>query len=319
MFVIVSITTIPIRKEMFLRTLPYILKQKYVKKICINLDNNLSKEDYDFYDKLPITDSRIEINKECDPKWRSANKLLPTIKKYPDEVIVTMDDDLSYDEHCVEELVNMYEKHPDCIIAQEINPVVCRNGKLDYINTMDVKLMQKEYGKYLSHSCLFPPHVFDDTDVFDYDKMMKLTNGTHDELWFWEQTTLKGVKVIGLDWTISLFIDSTIQHEKGDYQLTDINKSQERVDEYNKAFNDEYHDKIKKLLDDENTCIEFFVNRDNLLAHAFALPYLKSLYDGYRVRFILGNDLKNSHVWLLQSHLRKVNFTNAKLFKEKLQ
>lgn len=82
--VIVSITTIPKRKEMFLQTLPFILQQKYVKKICINLDNNLTQEDYDFYDKHVATqDSRIEINKTCESKWRSANKLLPTIQKYP--------------------------------------------------------------------------------------------------------------------------------------------------------------------------------------------------------------------------------------------
>lgn len=313
MFVIVSMTTIPKRKEDLLKTLPYILKQKFVKKICINLDNNLSKEDYDFYDKLIITDSRIEINKECDPKWRSANKLLPTIKKYPDEVIVTMDDDLSYDEDCVKELVEMYEKHPDCIISHEINPVICRNGKLEYLNAMDIKLMQKEYGKYFSHSCLFPPHVFDGTDVFDYDKMMKLTGGTHDELWFWEQSTLKGVKVICLDLTISMSIDSVIQHKEDDYQLTNINKFQNKVNEYNRLFNEEYSDKIKKLLNDKNTFVEFLVDRKNLLGHVYALPYLRDLYSGYQIVFTFSRDLKKSHIWLFQNFLQRVNFNNVKL------
>lgn len=303
--VIVSITTIPKRKAMFLQTLPYILKQKYVKKICINLDNNLSQEDYDFYDMQVATqDPRIEINKSCDSKWRSANKLLPTIQKYPNDVIVTMDDDLSYDDQCVKELVEMYEKNPECIIAQEINPAIYRNGYLFYVNTIDIKLMQKEYGKYLTHSCLFPPHVFDDTEVFDYDKMMKLTHGTHDELWFWEQTTLKGIKVIGLDWTISLGIDSTIQHSADEYQLTNINASQQNIDDYNKQFNDEYGERIRMILSEPNNFIEFRVNRNNLIAHVSSLPIIKQLYEGYNIVFTVANDMKKSHIWYLESRVR---------------
>ena len=315
--VIISITTIPKRKDMFLTTLPYILHQKYTKKICINLDNNLSKEDYDFYDKLVEKDSRIEINKECDPKWRSANKLLPTIKKYPEDVIVTMDDDLSYDEHCVEELVKVYEKNSDCIICQEINPVITFNNELYYLNTMDVKLMQKEYGKYLTHSCLFPPHTFDNTDVFDYQKMMKLTQGTHDELWFWEQSTLKGIKVIGLDWTMTMAIDSTIQHKEDEYQLTNINKFQDKINEYNNAFNKEYSQQIKDFLNNENTFIEFNINRSNLLAHAYSFPYLKQLYNGYKIKFVLAKDLKKSHLWFLNQFLNNAKFNHVQVEVEK--
>lgn len=310
--VIVSITTIPNRKEMFLQTLPFILQQKYVKKICINLDNNLSQEDYDFYDKQVATqDSRIEINKTCESKWRSANKLLPTIQKYPDDVIVTMDDDLSYDENCVKELVEMYEKNPDCIIAQEINPATYRNGELRYHNTLDIKLMQKEFGKYLTHSCLFPAHSFYGTEVFDFDKMMKLTHGTHDELWFWEQTTLKGIKVIGLDWTISLGVDTTIKHEAEEYQLTNINAIQANIDQYNFEFNMEYGDKIVKLLSDQKNCIEFFVNRNNLVAHVSSLPIIKQLYEGYHIVFHVNETMKKSHIWYLDTRIRGIQLINT--------
>ena len=311
---IISLTTIPKRKDMFLKTLPYILQQKYAEKICINLDNNLSDEDYEFYDKIKDQDSRIEINKECDPKWRSANKLLPTIKKYPNDVIITMDDDLSYDKDCVKELVEMYERFSDCIIAHEINPVVCKDGKLIYIDDMDIKLKQKEYGKYLSHSCLFPPHTFDDTDVFDYDKMMKLTGGTHDELWFWEQSVLKGIKVIGLDLTLTMVIDSEIKHGENEYQLTNINNKPEKVAEYNRLFNEEYHDKIMNLLNNKNTYIEFFVNRSNVLTYMFAMQYLKNLYDGFKLRFYLLDDLKKSHICFLQSYMKRYGINNAEMY-----
>lgn len=314
--VIVSITTIPKRKAMFLQTLPFILQQKYVKKICINLDNNLSQEDYDFYDTQVATqDSRIEINKTCESKWRSANKLLPTIQKYPDDIIVTMDDDLSYDENCVKELVEMYEKNPECIVAQEINPAVYYNGELRYYNTLDVKLMQKEYGKYLTHSCLFPPHVFDNTEVFDFDKMMQLTNGTHDELWFWEQTTLKGIKVIGLDWTISLGIDTIIQHDKEDYTLTNINAQQHNIDKYNFEFNNAYGEQIRQIFNNPANFVEFRVNRSNLLAHVSSIPLLKQFYGGFHKVFTIADDMKKSHVWYLETRLQASGMPNYQIRK----
>lgn len=311
---IISLTTIPKRKDIFLKALPYVLQQKYAEKICINLDNNLSDEDYEFYDKIKEQNSRIEINRDCDPKWRSANKLLPTIKKYPDDIIITMDDDLSYDKDCVKELVEMNRIFPDCIIAHEINPVVCRNGQLIYIDDMDIKLKQKEYGKYLSHSCLFPAHIFDGTDLFDYDKMMKLTGGTHDELWFWEQSVLKGIKAIGLDLTMTMVIDSEIKHDENEYQLTNINNKPEKIAEYNRLFNEEYHDKITDLLNNENTFIEFFVNRSNILTYIFAMPYLKNLYDGFKLRFYLLNNLKKSHIYFLQTYMKRYGINNAEMY-----
>ena len=307
---IISITTIPCRKVMFLQTLPYILKQKYIKKICINLDNNLSEEDYAFYDNLVAKqDSRIEINKNCDPSWRSANKLIPTLLKYPDDIIITMDDDFSYDENNTKEMIETYIRNPECIIAQEINPVVFNNGELRYYNKLDIKLMQKEYGKYLTNCCLFPPHVFDNTEVFDLDKMLRLTNGTHDELWFWEQTVLKGVKVIGLDQTISLTIDSDIIHSDTDYQLSNINAEQSNIDNYNNLFNNEYGEKIKTLFNSPQTFVEFDINRHNLIAHVSSLPTIKNLYDGFKIVFLLEADMKKSQIWYLQTNIKNLNIS----------
>lgn len=310
--IIVSITTIPCRIPYLTKVLPILLNQtlKY-DKLIINLDNNLSTEDYAKYDEFANLDSRIEINKTCESKWRSANKLLPTIQKYPEAVVITMDDDLEYSNTCCEELYNKWLENKDCIICQEINPVVYRNSQLQYINTLDIKLMQKEFGKYLSHSCLFPPHVFDGTDVFDFDKMMKLTNGTHDELWFWEQTTLKGVQVIGLDYTMSMGIDSTIQHN-GDYTLTDINAQQSNIDNYNLKFNSEYHEAIQKAVNSKP--IEFFVTRENLQAHVGSLWQIKQLYDGFpKLVFWVDDFMKKSHIWYLSTRLQMNQFNYSQI------
>ena len=78
-----------------------ILKQSWqgFEKFCINIDDNLSKEDYEFYDILKEIDNRIEIN-ICDHKWRSCNKLLPTLKKaqerFPDFNIVLYSSEMDF-------------------------------------------------------------------------------------------------------------------------------------------------------------------------------------------------------------------------------
>ena len=127
------------------------------------------------------------------------------------------------------------------------------------------------------------------------------------------QPTLKGIKVIGLDWTISLGIDTTIKHEAEEYQLTNINAIQANIDQYNFEFNMEYGDKIVKLLSDPKNCIEFFVNRNNLVAHVSSLPIIKQLYEGYHIVFHVDETMKKSHIWYLDTRIQGYKLANAKI------
>ena len=121
--IIISMTTIPCRKKRLEENLPSILNQSYkFNKLVINIDDNLTKEDYLFYNSLKKLDKRIKINK-ADAKWRSCNKLLPTLKLYPEDIIITIDDDIYYPVDSIKYLVEEYKKNPECIIAHEINPI----------------------------------------------------------------------------------------------------------------------------------------------------------------------------------------------------
>ena len=263
--VIISITTIPVRKELLKRTLPYLLKQNYFAKLIINLDNNLTEEDYKFYEtEIASQDKRIEIYKECESKWRSCNKLLPTIKRYPDDIIITLDDDLGYGSDIVKCLLEGYIKFPNCIISHEVNPLkITDDNYIQYLNDFAIKIGQLDYSKYMSNACLFPPHTFDGTDIFNYDKMMALTNGTHDELWFWVNSTLKGIKVHCLNYSYSLHLDSEIQHQESDYQLTNENCLPERIKEYNKKLNELYGNELKYVFNNSDIVLIIFLMISN--------------------------------------------------------
>lgn len=279
--VIVSMTTIPGRKDRLEQNLDAILNQSYLfDTLVINVDDNLTDEDYAYYDELATTDSRIVINK-AKAKWRSCNKLLPTIKLYPDDIIITVDDDIYYPVNCFKYLVEQYEKTPDCVIAHEVNPIsVDNDGFINFYNAYDVKLMQRQFGKYLSNCCLFPPHIFDGTDLYDYDKMMHCTNGTHDELWFWVNSLSNGIMTV----VFSFALETLRPYTAGEYQLTNFNNTQEKINDYMVKINEMYGEKMLKTINSNE--VVFTINKDNIYAFIALYNQIRNIYpQGFRIVF----------------------------------
>lgn len=290
--VIVSMTTIPLRKKRLTDNLPFLLHQSYrYDKLIINIDDNLSEEDYKWYDELSKQDPRIEINKS-EAKWRSCNKLLPTLKKYPHDVIITLDDDIAYPKDTILELIKEHRKHPECIISHEINPIVVEDNKVTYLNAYDVKLMQVEWGKYFSNCALFPPYSFDE-DLFDYDKMMKCTNGTHDELWFWTQSTIHGVQCIGLNYVRSFAPEMLEEYKEDEYCLTNFNNTKDKIEGYMNKINEMYGERLISNINSKP--VVFVVTKDNIYAFLFLWKYIQNLYsDKTIIKYIkLTNGWKN--------------------------
>ena len=301
--VIVSMTTIPKRKQRLMDNLPALLNQTYrYDKLIINIDDNLSEEDYKWYDELKQLDSRIEINK-AEAKWRSCNKLLPTLKKYPHDIIITLDDDVYYPKDSVRYLVEEHMKHPQCVIAHEINPILVSEDYVTYLNGYDTKLMQVEWGKYLSNCALFPPYTFDGTDLYDYDKMMDCTNGTHDELWFWVQSTLNGVQCVGLNYVRSFAPEMLQQYQEGEYCLSAFNNTESKIDEYMKKINKMYGKRLLEEIDKKPTV--FTITKDNIYSFFFLLPYIRGLYHNIKLSFVdLTKDWKNKLIGVIRGKIK---------------
>lgn len=273
--IIVSMTTIPCRQKRLEENLESILNQSYrFDKLVINIDDNLTEDDYVWYNKLKERDERIEIN-VCDHKWRSCNKLLPTIQKYPDAVVITVDDDIYYPKDCVFYLVKSYENNNDCIIAHEVQPIIVENNKfVGYIDDFDVKLGIKCYGKYMSNCCLFPPRIFEGTDLFNYDKMMECTNGVHDELWFWVNSVMNKIKTINLDYVLWFAYDVKTEWNNSEYRLCNINNT--KLNDYNKLIIEKYGDRIDKVLSEYKPV--FYINKDNVYSFMYQFPRIVKYY-----------------------------------------
>ena len=123
--IIISLTSYPARIKYVPTVINSLLNQSLKPyKIILWLSKNqfpngnkgLPKNLIDLVDK-GLT---IEYNNENDGDIKSYRKLIPTLKKYPNNIIVTADDDIIYDKNWLEKLYKTHLKHPKDIVAHRI-------------------------------------------------------------------------------------------------------------------------------------------------------------------------------------------------------
>lgn len=280
--IIISMATYPPRIQYLKKTINNILNQTLkFNKFIINIYDNLTDQEYEKYNEFLKLDSRIEI-KRREARWRSINKIIWTAKDNPDSIIITCDDDIFYPNFFFQKLYNKWIENKDCIIAHEISPVFLNNGNIQHIASVDIKLLQKTYGRYLTGCCLFPPHIFDDTDIFNWDKFYDITNATHDEIWLWCITTLKHIKSIGLNYTWSFDMDQLVL-PRDEHSLSTINTDL-YLTKYNEKINKYFKDDLLKIL--LNEPIKFYMNTNNFEAILNGLERINRIYKDFPIDFI---------------------------------
>lgn len=130
---------------------------------------------------------------------RSYKKLIPTLKLYPNAVIVTADDDNYYSRNWLEKLYHSYEQNPDCVSAHKVTMFTMENDKWSW------KAGGREYYRFPSYlnklvgvgGVLYPPHCLY-LDICNADLFRKLAP-TNDDQWFWMMAILAGTKIKVVD------------------------------------------------------------------------------------------------------------------------
>ena len=130
---------------------------------------------------------------------RSYEKLIPSLKKYPEACIITIDDDAIYEYDFVERLVVAHQNHPEAVCACRIHKVkLDEDGKpLSYMDwdwcveeyeKNDVLLFPTGVG-----GVLYPPHCFSH-EVFNQNAFMELCPYA-DDVWFYAMRLMNNTPV----------------------------------------------------------------------------------------------------------------------------
>lgn len=160
----------------------------------------LSKEEFPNKEKdlpkkiLKFKKFGLEI-KWCD-NIKSYKKLIPTLQKFPDDVIITADDDILYPEEWLLKLLSAHEKEPNTIFCHRAHRIIFDDNKniLPY-NAWEhcVKTNKGIIFPTVGGGALYPPgSLFKDTTQTGI--FTELAPNA-DDIWFWAMATLQKTPV----------------------------------------------------------------------------------------------------------------------------
>lgn len=129
---------------------------------------------------------------------RSYKKLVHALERFPDDTIITIDDDVFYEYDLIERLLGCHLDHPHDICAMRVHRITReRNGTIRPYNKWQMTI--KECGCHDDNfltgvgGVLYPPHSLAE-ETTDADLFMKLSH-TADDVWFTFMARRKGTKI----------------------------------------------------------------------------------------------------------------------------
>ena len=133
---------------------------------------------------------------------RSYKKLIPALRDFPEDVIVTVDDDIHYHANLLRDLVRLHKRMPDVILAHRVRKIRLDAPYREWKKYKWYDFIRKKY--HFSHlalqtgvgGVLYPPHSLDEA-MLDPAVFRELAP-TQDDIWFWAAAVSKGTYVVPL-------------------------------------------------------------------------------------------------------------------------
>lgn len=290
--IIISLTSYPARIGTVNQTIESLLNQtmKADKVILWLAPEQFPNKEKDLPQQLlDLRDKGLTIDWYHDIK--SYKKLIPTLQKYPDAIIVTADDDNIYSGQWLETLYNSYIEYP--------RDIQCHRVTKFYHNQTGFHTIPGGYEYYKQPSylnklvglggVLYPPHCFY-KDILNEELIMKLAP-TNDDQWFWFQAILNNTRVRVIE---NPLIKANYIAETQKTGLTNINDKGEHLfwKDFKNLIN--YYPKVKEALIKENNTYK--------IIYKTKIPYKQELQSWYQN--IMGEYL---------------NIDNPRTFNEKIQ
>lgn len=200
--VIVSLTSYPARFDAVVKALEPLFRQ------TVSFDSIqlwLAEDEVSSKDDLPaplrdLEQAGLEI-KWCKQSLKPHNKYFWAIQENPDDIVITIDDDIVYPLALLQGLLEAHYRHPEAVIAHRTHLVVhdaegriapYQDWLLEQTTVQGVPcsdLLATGVG-----GVLYPPRVFD-RDVFD-EQRVRDTSLMADDLWLLVHELRLGVPVV---------------------------------------------------------------------------------------------------------------------------
>ena len=195
--VIISLTSFPQRMYEIHFTLYSLLTQsvKPAKVILWLGEEQFPNREKDIPDKvLKLKENGLTIS--WHKNLHSYTKLIPALKQYPNNIIVTADDDIYYEKDWLEKLLKSYKTNPECIICHRAHKVkVTKNGLAPYKKwSKELKSGKPSFSNFLTGvgGVLYPPGCLY-KDILNEKLFMEFAPKA-DDVWFWAMALLNGTK-----------------------------------------------------------------------------------------------------------------------------
>lgn len=182
---IVSLTSFGDRLQWSAPAIESIMEQTVkANRIVLWLDHEFEKPHMIPQDIIMLEKRGLEIRftDDCGP----ATKLIPSLKAFPDDIIITIDDDTMYNYDIIDKLLRGHYKHPRAVISDWQTSIHMRHDGTVYY-TEDDKYTRPDAPDIKpvaigGAGVLYPPHVMH-KDVMDVEKFKALSPKA-DDLWF---------------------------------------------------------------------------------------------------------------------------------------
>lgn len=232
---IVSLTSYPARISKLWMVIKTLLNQKLVDnfKVILWLSENQFPKGLD---SLPKSLTNL-IEKGLDIRFvsddlKSHKKYYYAFKEYPNNIVVTVDDDVLYSPILLRTLLDAHDKYSDCVIC---NRGIKINKEKSYRNWDKVDNFMIPVSNIMPTGIggvLYPPHCYNN-NIFNIEAI-KSTCINGDDLWLNFMCRLNGTKVVhtGVRFGFITVLSSqetalcieNVNHDKNDIQICSIIK-----------------------------------------------------------------------------------------------
>ena len=120
------------------------------------------------------------------PNYKSYKKLLPTLELYPQDHIITIDDDVMYPPDFIERFISEFNKNPDVVLCNHAHDILIKGGVIQPYRNWDHGTDNLNISKRILPvgvgGVFYPRGTFDGQSM-SYSLIEELAPST-DDLWF---------------------------------------------------------------------------------------------------------------------------------------